>query len=394
MEKAAPTQPLKRKKSQPNPVSKLIGLLTVVFFILLCLTLVVIAAAIFQIPAQVARDFGPPSPALTLQQRVLYGYRLLANKENLLTPLDPQGRSREFEVGLGESVSEVAYHLEENLLIANAEAFRTFLVYAGLDTGVQAGQYQLSPAMNAVEIAHTLQDAVPGAVVFNILPGWRAEEIADALPTSGLAITPEAFMALVNDPPVSLHPSGVETLSSLEGFLAQGSYSLEREATAEQVLTAFVNRFDESLSPDLLQAFSNQDLDLVQAVTLASIVQREAVLEAEQPLIASVFYNRLANGMRLESDPTVQYALGYIAGQQTWWKNPLSLDDLQYDSVYNTYVYAGLPPGPISNPGQSALRAVGYPAETGYFFFRAQCDGSGRHSFAVTFDEHLNNDCR
>ena len=394
MEKAAPTQPLKRKKIQPNPVSKLIGLLTVVFFILLCLTLVVIAAAIFQIPAQVARDFGPPSPALTLQQRVLYGYRLLANKENLLTPLDPQGRSREFEVGLGESVSEVAYHLEENLLIANAEAFRTFLVYAGLDTGVQAGQYQLSPAMNAVEIAHTLQDAVPGAVVFNILPGWRAEEIADALPTSGLAITPEAFMALVNDPPVSLHPSGVETLSSLEGFLAPGSYSLEREATAEQVLTAFVNRFDESLSPDLLQAFSNQDLDLVQAVTLASIVQREAVLEAEQPLIASVFYNRLANGMRLESDPTVQYALGYIAGQQTWWKNPLSLDDLQYDSVYNTYVYAGLPPGPISNPGQSALRAVGYPAETGYFFFRAQCDGSGRHSFAVTFDEHLNNDCR
>ena len=394
MEKAAPTQPLKRKKIQPNPVSKLIGLLTVVFFILLCLTLVVIAAAIFQIPAQVARDFGPPSPALTLQQRVLYGYRLLANKENLLTPLDPQGRSREFEVGLGESVSEVAYHLEENLLIANAEAFRTFLVYAGLDTGVQAGQYQLSPAMNAVEIAHTLQDAVPGAVVFNILPGWRAEEIADALPTSGLAITPEAFMALVNDPPVSLHPSGVETLSSLEGFLAQGSYSLEREATAEQVLTAFVNRFDESLSPDLLQALSNQDLDLVQAVTLASIVQREAVLEAEQPLIASVFYNRLANGMRLESDPTVQYALGYIAGQQTWWKNPLSLDDLQYDSVYNTYVYAGLPPGPISNPGQSALRAVGYPAETGYFFFRAQCDGSGRHSFAVTFDEHLNNDCR
>lgn len=394
MEKAAPTQPLKRNKSQPNPVSKLIGLLTVVFFILLCLTLVVIAAAILQIPAQVERDFGAPSPALTLQQRVLYGYRLLANKENLLTPLDPQGRSREFEIGLGESVSEVAYHLEENLLIANAEAFRTFLVYAGLDTGVQAGQYRLSPAMNAVEIAHTLQDAVPGAVVFNILPGWRAEEIADALPTSGLAVTPEAFMAQVNDPPVSLHPSGVETLASLEGFLAPGSYSLEREATAEQVLTAFVNRFDESLSPDLLQAFSNQDLDLVQAVTLASIVQREAVLKAEQPLIASVFYNRLANGMRLESDPTVQYALGYIEGQQTWWKNPLSLDDLQYDSDYNTYVYAGLPPGPISNPGQSALRAVGYPAETGYFFFRAQCDGSGRHSFAVTFDEHLNNACR
>lgn len=126
---------------------------------------------------------------------------------------------------------------------------------------------------------------------------------------------------------------------------------------------------------------------------LASMVQREAMVTEEQPTIASVFLNRLASGMKMESDPTVQYALGYDMLKQTWWKNPLSTNDLQTDSRYNTYRYEGLPPGPISNPGIDALRAVAFPAQTGYYYFRALCDGSGRHAFAVTFEEHLNNAC-
>jgi len=98
--------------------------------------------------------------------------------------------------------------------------------------------------------------------------------------------------------------------------------------------------------------------------------------------------------MKLDTDPTVQYALGYNASQGTWWTNPLSSADLQFDSPYNTYLYAGLPPGPIANPSLSALRAVAFPAETPYYFFRARCDGSGLHVFAVTFEEHLQNGCQ
>src|SRR5262249_5543287 len=144
---------------------------------------------------------------------------------------------------------------------------------------------------------------------------------------------------------------------------------------------------------DLKDGFQKQGLTVYQAVTLASIVEREAVHDEEKPLIASVYLNRLRNNMKLDADPTVQYALGYDFIQGTWWKNPLSLDDLQFNSTYNTYIYTGLPPAPISNPSLDALRAVALPAETNYYFFRAKCDDSGYHIFAETFEEHLANVC-
>jgi UPF0755 protein len=151
--------------------------------------------------------------------------------------------------------------------------------------------------------------------------------------------------------------------------------------------------FENQVNSELRGGFSTQGLDLCQAVVLASIVQREAMVEEEMPIIASVFFNRLNSGAVLASDPTVQYALGYNQSQGTWWTNPLSLEDLQVDSPYNTYIYAGLPPGPISNPGLAALKAVAFPAQTPYYYFRAACDGSGRHLFSETFDEHLANEC-
>jgi UPF0755 protein len=128
-------------------------------------------------------------------------------------------------------------------------------------------------------------------------------------------------------------------------------------------------------------------------VTIASIVQREAVVDTEMPLIASVFYNRLAIGMNLQTDPTIQYALGYNTAQGTWWTNPLSMDDLKIDSPYNTYIYPGLPPGPISNPGLAALEAVAHPTDSIYYYFQAKCDGSGLHNFSETFDQHQQNYC-
>ena len=130
-----------------------------------------------------------------------------------------------------------------------------------------------------------------------------------------------------------------------------------------------------------------------QALILASIIEREAILDEEMPLIASVFLNRLDQNMQLAADPTVQYALGYNSNQNSWWTNPLSLEDLKYQSPYNTYIHVGLPPGPICNPGLNALQAVAMPAQSDFFYFRAACDGSGSHNFAVTFEEHLENGC-
>jgi len=113
----------------------------------------------------------------------------------------------------------------------------------------------------------------------------------------------------------------------------------------------------------------------------------------EMPMMASVFFNRLKLGMKLETDVTVQYALGWNETENTWWKTTLTWDDFATDSVYNTYRVYGLPPGPIGSAGLSAIQAVANPAKSNYLFFRASCDGSGTHQFATTYEEHLNNDC-
>ena len=141
------------------------------------------------------------------------------------------------------------------------------------------------------------------------------------------------------------------------------------------------------ITAEILSGFERQGLDIYEGITLASIVEREAVISDERDLIASVFINRLKIGMQLEADPTVQYALGkQIDG--SWWKAPLSFDDLDIDSPYNTYRYPGLPPGPIANPGLESIEAVAFPAQSAYLYFRAACDGSGRHNFSTTFEEH------
>lgn len=383
----------RRIKTMADRAVSFLRVLLALILILLCLAAAGGAAAAYEVPKLAASKFGPPGSSLSITQRLIYSTRLMANQNALLSPLDPKGEPRDFSVPYGETVNSIATRLEEERFIASADSFRTYLIYAGLDKGVQAGKYTLSPAMPAVLIARSLQDAVPTEVEFHILPGWRAEEIAASLPMSGLSVSPDEFLRIVHNPPDSIFPAGFPMVGSLEGFLMPGQYEIKREITAPDLAALFVRRFDTDVPKNLREAFTRGGFTLEQAVTLASIIQREAVLVDEQPVIASVFFNRLANGMKLESDPTAQYAVGYVFSKQTWWKNPLTIDDLQIDSRYNTYIYPGLPPGPICSPGVDALRAVANPAQTDYFYFRAKCDGSGHHSFSKTYEEHLQNGC-
>ncbi len=347
-----------------------------------------------QIPSLAEAQFGYASSRLDIFDRYYYSIRLILKHEDLTTPLDGQGSPRWFVIQSGETAEQVAIRLQREGLIRNFEAFRDYMVYSGLDTAIQAGEYEISPAWNAIEIGHHLLDATPNQITFVILAGWRVEEIAASLRTSGLQITPEEFLQFVRNPPAEWHPAGRNSGGmGLEGYLFPGEYRFRRDAGVREVIAAFLERFDQQVDADLREVFSRQGLTLHEAVTLASIVQREGVVEEERPMIASVFYNRLRVGMKLDADPTVQYALGYNSIQQTWWTNPLSRNDLMINSPYNTYQNTGLPPAPICNPSLSALRAVAYPADSPYFYFRARCDGSGRHSFAKTFEEHLQNAC-
>jgi UPF0755 protein len=348
-----------------------------------------LALAVF-VPQAAQQSFGQPSPALNSWQRFNYGYQLVWNTGNLTQPRDPAGAEQLFSIQSGESVVSISNRLEQAGLIRSASTFRTYLLWSGLDTVIQIGTYRLSPAQTGFDIAQTLKSTTLTEVSLTVLPGWRMEEIAATLPTSGLGFSPQAFLAAASAPAaLDLLPAG----ASAEGFFYPDSYILPRTTTADQLVSTLLQGFHSHLPSETLAAFANRGLTLYQAVTMASIVQREAVVDTEMPLIASVFYNRLASGMKLQTDPTVQYALGYSAAQGTWWTNPLSMDDIKFDSPYNTYIYPGLPPGPISNPGLAALEAVAHPAESNYYYFQAKCDGSGLHNFAETFEQHQKNYC-
>ena len=348
-------------------------------------------AALIMVPAAAQHTYGSPSPELSASQVFQYSVRLLWDDGLLTRPLDPNGPEQSFSVKEGESVESIADRLRQAGTIRDAGALRDYLIYTGLDTSVQAGNYKVSAAMSVIDIAHTMQDATPSEVTLVVWPGWRMEEIAEALPTTGLDITPEAFVAVASSP-----QGGYDYLdgkASDEGFLYPDTYVLPRTMGANQLVDTLLRNFSQHLTVDLRDGFDREGLSVYQGVTLASIVQREAVKEEEAPMIASVYLNRLRLPMKLDADPTVQYALGYNPVQRTWWTNPLGAADMQVSSPFNTYGHDGLPPAPISNPGMAALQAVANPAQTDYFYFSARCDGSGYHEFSRTFAEHLQHLC-
>ena len=369
------------------------------FFSILALVSIIIVAmgaffVFYQNPRQAGKVFGTPSAEINSIQRLYYANRLISNQDELNQPHNPFQDQISFSIRIGESPHDITNRLQQLGLIPDAGALRDYLIYTGIDTGLQAGDYLLSARMTPVEIADRLHGSSPGEASLLILPGWRLEEIAEALPTTGLSIPPEKFLEIVNDPPAGLMVSNfLPSGATLEGFLSPGTYLLPRQTGADELVVFLTNNFFAQITGEMLTGFQEQGLNLFQAVTLASIIEREAVLEEEMPLIASVFLNRLADGMKLETDPTVQYAMGYDPRGETWWKNPLLLEDLKYESPYNTYLYPELPPGPISIPSRAAIEAVASPADTPYYYFRATCDSSGRHLFARTFEEHVQNAC-
>jgi UPF0755 protein len=363
-------------------------------FIFLICVMVILGIIIPRIITdQAEQTFGPASPELSNFQRFYLSVLLLTQRDDLVQPIDPNGLEVEITIDQGEVVPSIIGKLWEAGLIGSPGVFRNYLQYSGLDTNLKAGDYLLTPSMSALEIVSAIQVSSSPYVTLTILPGWRIEEIVNTLYSSGLTITPEEFLQATQNGPEGYSFSTCLGNHSLEGFLFPASYEVLRETTIEEILPQILMNFEAQVTNEIKNGFAAHGLDICQAVTLASIIEREAIVDEEMPQIASVFYNRLNSGSVMASDPTVQYALGFNQDQGTWWTNPLTLDDLKIDSPYNTYLNNGLPPGAISNPGLSALQSVAFPDQTPYYYFRAACDGSGRHLFAVTFNEHVANEC-
>jgi UPF0755 protein len=360
--------------------SRLILIFLLPTLAIICLGGIFLVNAALRLSQETEQAFGPPDPSVGRLQTFYLSTLLSRQVEDLNNPINPQGEETPFQIILGESTTTVIQRLSEQDLITDPSAFRNYLVYKGLDTGIQAGEYVLSQRMTPVEIAWALQDATPTEVSFTILAGWRIEEVAESLPTTGLEISPEGFLTTAQ-------------IMDAEGYLPSGKYQFPRDTIAEDLLHTLTEVFEDQLTQEIHDGWQNQGLTTREAVILASIIERESVVDDEMPMIASVFLNRLRANMKLDADATVQYALGYNRAQNTWWTNPLSQADLKIDSPYNTYRYKGLSPGPICNPSVEALRAVAFPAQTQYFYFRSACDGSGRHVFARTLEGHIQNEC-
>jgi UPF0755 protein len=332
-----------------------------------------------------------------LDQLYLEAY-IEGNRTALETPAGSDSTPVTFTIDPGQSVAQIAGNLKANRLISDTELFRRYVQYRSLDSSIQAGTYTLRRNMTIPEIARALQSAQAPEQQVTIPEGKRLEEVAELVADQS-SISSADFLSMAQTEWRStdlgqLHPflSQVPVTATLEGFLFPDTYRLPIEAAAYDLVERMLDNFAQQVTPDIRDAFSQHGLTLYEGITLASIVEREAVVDAERPVISGVYHNRLRDGWFLSSCPTVQYALGYQAEASTWWKRQLYFEDLEISSTYNTYRNLGLPPGPIASPGLSAISAAAQPAETQYYFFMVDCAKSdGSHLFAVTEDEHLAN---
>ena len=290
-------------------------------------------------------------------------------------PKDRAGRAGIFVVHHGASLAEVASELQKEGFINNRHLFVVWGQLLGYSKKIKSGEYRISASMPPVNILAILAKGAIVTHTVTIPEGYTMEQIARLLEEKGI-VSAKEFLRVCTDPAVVVS-YGLEG-QSLEGYLYPDSYQLSRGLPAKKVVDVMVHRFFEVVSP-YLGRMKEKGMSLREVVTLASIVEKETGLASERPLIASVFLNRLKKGMRLESDPTVIYAIKNFNGN-------LTRKDLNRRTPYNTYVIRGLPPGPIANPGIDSIRAVLYPADTSYLYFVSKNDGS--HYFSSTLAEH------
>jgi UPF0755 protein len=303
-----------------------------------------------------------------------------------LGPLDPANQSKVLvTVPSGASTAQVADRLRTAGVIKNPLIFRLWVRKEGKDAQIKSGEYELNPSLGVEQIVTRL---VKGEVVVRrvVLPeGLTVVQIADRVAASG-ATTKEAFLKAVRQPGAARYlPPGAAVKEPLEGYLFPAAYDWETGTTADSLVKRMTAQFDTLWTPEWMAKAEALHLSIHQVTTLASIVEAEAVVPAEMPRIAGVYLNRLKDGMLLQADPTVYYAVEKPKSE------PLLYKDLESGSPYNTYKVAGLPPGPIGAPGKASLSAVINPEQHRYFYFVAKADGSGEHFFAETLEEHNRN---
>ncbi len=272
----------------------------------------------------------------------------------------------------------MAQELQRAGVIRNARAFQ-LLHYIQPHKKLKAGEYKFDQEANAVDVFDRIARGDIYAHTVVVPEGFNMFDIAHAVEDAGLGSAQDFLQIAKTD--TALIKNYDPEAKSLEGYLFPDTYQFTRTQSMKDIVTAMVKRFDHEAKS------LNLNGDLHQLVTMASIVEKETASAEERPEVASVYYNRMKKHMGLAADPTVVYA-ALIDGR---YRGTIYQSDLQSTSPYNTYKYVGLPPGPIANPGRASLQAAMHPANTDYLYFVAVGDGSGKHRFSATYDEHQRN---
>ena len=290
-------------------------------------------------------------------------------------PLDKGAQT--VEIPSAQGVLAIADLLADRGVIRSRIGFVGLSLLRGTARSLKAGEYEIPRGASLLAVLQLIESGRVKPHLLVLPEGITVREVARLVEAEGLASAEEVVRVATN--PLFTRGLGLEA-DSVEGYLFPDTYQVTRGMRVDEILGRMVHRFRERIgTPEVVQAARARDLTLHQLVTLASIVEKEAALATERPLIARVFINRLTRDMPLQADPTVAYAVGKEGRAPT-------RDDLQVDHPFNTYRYRGLPPGPIGNPGRAAVNAVLRPADGPYLYFVAIDDRA--HYFSTTLDEH------
>ena len=286
------------------------------------------------------------------------------------------------EVPAGAGPAAIGRRLAQAGVVRDELSFRVALARSGQARRLQAGEYRFDRPMSAREVVDKIASGDVFLRPITFPEGLTIQQMSQIYARDAGGQAAEFVRAARN---ASLIQDIDAAATDLEGYLFPNTYTLPRKATAEQLVERMVTAFRDSLSQEVVNRAAERGLNVRQLVTLASLVEKETAKPEERPVVAAVYSNRLKIGMGMQCDPTVIYALER-AGRYT---GNLTREDLRFDSPYNTYRYAGLPPGPIAAPGRASIEAAASPADVPYIYFVSRNDGS--HVFATTLDEHNRN---
>ena len=301
---------------------------------------------------------------------------------NASEPVDPDNKEMvSVNIPSGVGTGDIADILSENNIIDNTVVFKFLSKTKGADGKYKAGEYSLSPSMPMEEIMKVLISGKADTIRFTIPEGYDIKRTTEKLASEGL-INADVFAKEIESGQFDYKflesaPAGA---NRLEGYLFPETYDIYTTANEHDIIDKMLYEFNKVFTDEYYARAKELKMSVNEVITLASVIEREARVSEDRPIIASVFYNRLKIGMPLQSCATVQY----ILGEQ---KAVLSIKDTKVESPYNTYLNAGLPPGPIASPGADSIKAALYPAETDYLYFLAK--GDGTHAFSATYEQFL-----